>query len=297
FSAGRAAPLRQPVRPAPGARARRLHPAGPSPVRPGRSSRTAARSPAGCRRRHRRSTHRRRRVRGPNQGPAPRSTELMRVARWRLDQRDWIWLIGLTLIAGILRFASPIFLDVFAHPGSSAPISAWGLGHNYQDPSLPGLGKANDIAPNSPFVFDELYFANDAHNDLLGRDYFDPEPPLAKLIIALGIQLFGFNSFGWRFMPALFGTALIPLMYLLARQLLTVRFFAVAAGVLMAFDGMTFVESRTAVIDIIPITLVVLAYLFFHLHLSADSVSRRRWMIVLTGITLGLALGSKWTTL
>ena len=220
-----------------------------------------------------------------------------RSAWWRLDRRDLYWLIALTLIAGILRFGSPIFLDIFAHPGSSAPISAWGIGHNYQDPSLPGLGKPNDIAPNSPFVFDELYFANDAHNDLLGRDYFDPEPPLAKLIIAIGIKLFGFDSFGWRFMPALFGTALIPLMYLLARQLLAVRFFAVAAGVLTAFDGLTFVESRTAVIDIIPITLVVLAYLFFHLHLNADSVSRRRWMIVLTGITLGLALGSKWTAL
>src|SRR2546421_6499670 len=228
---------------------------------------------------------------------AHRVVEASRAAWWRIDRYDLYWLIALTLIAGILRFASPIFLDIFAHPGSSAPISAWGLGHNYQDPSLPGLGKANDIAPNSPFVFDELYFANDAHNDLLGRDYFDPEPPLAKLIIALGIKLFGFNSFGWRFMPALFGTALIPLMYLLARQLLAVRFFAIAAGVLTAFDGMTFVEARTAVIDIIPITLVVLAYLLFHVHLTADTVFRRRLMIALTGVTPGLALGAKWTTL
>src|SRR5207237_4290341 len=86
-------------------------------------------------------------------------------------------------------------------------------------------------------------------------------------------------------------------MYLLARQLLAVRFFAIAAGVLTAFDGMTFVESRTAVIDIIPITLVVLAYLLFHLHLNADTVARRRWMIVLTGVTLGLAIGAKWPTL
>jgi dolichyl-phosphate-mannose-protein mannosyltransferase len=227
--------------------------------------------------------------------PTPR--RLSRAAWWRLDRTDLYWLIALTVIGGILRFGSPIFLDFFAHPGTSAPISAWGIGHNYQDPSIPGLGKPNDIAPNSPFIFDELYFANDAHNDILGRDYFDPEPPLAKLIIAIGIKLFGFNSFGWRLMPALFGTALIPLMYLLARQLLTLRFFAIAAGVLTAFDGMTFVESRTAVIDIIPITLVVLAYLLFHLHLNADTAFRRRWMIVLTGVTLGLALGAKWTTL
>jgi dolichyl-phosphate-mannose-protein mannosyltransferase len=232
-------------------------------------------------------------VRRPTSAVVPMSP----AAWWRMERADLYWLIGLTLIAGILRFGSPIFLDIFTHPGTAAPISAWGIGHDYQDPSLPGLGKPNDIAPNSPFVFDELWFANDAHKDLLGQDYFDPEPPLAKLIIAVGIKLFGFNSFGWRFMPALFGTALIPLMYLLARQLLAVRFFAVAAGVVTAFDGMTFVESRTAVIDIIPITLVVLAYLLFHLHLNADTALRRRCMIVATGVVLGLAIGAKWTAL
>ncbi|MEO6797285.1 MAG: phospholipid carrier-dependent glycosyltransferase [Candidatus Dormibacter sp.] len=218
-------------------------------------------------------------------------------AWWRLERADLYWLLALVVVAGILRFGSPIFLDVFAHPGSGSPITAWGIGHSYQDPKLPGLGKPNDIAPNSPFIFDELYFANDAHDDLLGKDYFDPEPPLAKLIIALGIKVFGFNSFGWRLMPALFGTALVPLMYLLARQLLAVRFFAIAAGVLTAFDGLTFVESRTAVIDIIPITFAVAAYLLFSAHLRADSARRQRWTIVLTAIVLGLALGSKWTTL
>ncbi|TMC30118.1 MAG: phospholipid carrier-dependent glycosyltransferase [Chloroflexi bacterium] len=236
-------------------------------------------------------------VAAPSPTAPARSPRMPAAAWWRIERHDWYWLIALTLVAGLLRFGSPIFLDIFAHPGSAAPISAWGIGHDYQDPSLPGLGKKDDIAPNSPFVFDELYFANDAHKDLLGQDYFDPEPPLAKLIIAIGIKLFGFNSFGWRFMPALFGTALIPLMYLLARQLLAVRFFAIAAGVLTAFDGMTFVESRTAVIDIIPITLAVLVYLLFHLHLNADTVWRRRWLIVATGVALGLAIGAKWTTL
>jgi len=229
----------------------------------------------------------------PATAPTPRAA----AAWWRIDRIDLYWLLALTLVAGVLRFGSPIFLDVFAHPGAGSPISAWGIGHSYQDPKLPGLGKPNDIAPNSPFVFDELYFANDARSDLQGKDYFDPEPPLAKLIIALGIKLFGFNSFGWRLMPGLFGTALIPLMYLLARQLLAVRFFAIAAGTLAAFDGLTFVESRTAVIDIIPITFAVGAYVLFQTHLRADSVRRQRWSIVLTAVLLGLALGSKWTTL
>src|SRR5919108_3796756 len=218
----------------------------------------------------------------------PARTDRIRTAAWwRIDRYDLYWLIALTLVAGILRFGSPIFLDVFTHPGSAAPISAWGIGHNYQDasntkPVAPVCSQVpNDIAPNSPFVFDEVYFANDARDDLAGCDYFDPEPPLAKLIIALGIKLFGFNSFGWRVMPALFGTALVPLMYLPARPLLTVRFFAISAGTLTAFDGMMFVESRTAVIDIIPITLAVLADLGFPPHLHAHRALRQRGTLVL----------------
>jgi dolichyl-phosphate-mannose--protein O-mannosyl transferase len=149
------------------------------------------------------------------------------------------------------------------------------------------------------FIFDEVYFPVDAAKDLRQpvESYFDPEPPLAKLVIAVGEALFGFNSFGWRVMVGLFGTLMVPLMYLLARQLLAVRFFAIAAGVLTIFDGMLFVESRTAVIDIIPITLTVLVYLIFHLHLNADTASRQRWTIVFTAILMGLAIGAKWTAI
>jgi dolichyl-phosphate-mannose-protein mannosyltransferase len=204
-------------------------------------------------------------------------------------------MLVLTAIAGILRFGSPFFLDFLAHPGTSAPIAAWGVGHDYQ--SAPGAPKPNAIAPDSPFVFDELYFANDAQDDLKGLDYLDPEPPLAKLIIALGIKLFGFNSFGWRVMSAIFGTALIPLMYLLARQLLAERFFAITTGILTSFDGMTFVQSRIAMIDIFPIFLIVLGYLLFHLHLRADSRARQRATVLLTGAVLGLAMGAKWIAL
>ncbi len=216
---------------------------------------------------------------------------------WRLDRRDLAWLVGLTLVAGLLRFGSPFFPDFLGHPGVGPPITAWGIGHSYQSPEQLSDCRPESIAPCSPFVFDELYFANDAHNDLLGRDYLDPEPPLAKLIIALGIKRFGYTSFGWRVMSALFGTALIPLMYLLARQLLPIRFFAVVAGLLTTFDGMTFVQSRIGMIDIFPIVFVVVSYLLFHLHLHSDTRARQRATIVLTGLVIGLALGAKWISL
>ncbi|HYM49962.1 MAG TPA: phospholipid carrier-dependent glycosyltransferase [Candidatus Limnocylindrales bacterium] len=214
-----------------------------------------------------------------------------------MDRADLVYLVALTLCAALLRFGSPVFLDFLSHPGSGAPITVWGIGHNYQDPKLPGLGQPGQIAPASPFVFDELYFANDALDNLRGRDYLDPEPPLAKLIIALGIKLFGFNSFGWRVMSALFGTAVVPLMYLLARQLVPIRFFAIAAGFLTTFDGLMFVESRTAVIDIFPIAFIVAAYLLFHLHVRAGTPFRQRWTIVVTALLLGLGLAAKWTAL
>src|SRR2546428_346915 len=107
--------------------------------------------------------------------------------------------------------------------------------------------------------------------------------------MAVGIWRFGFTSFGWRVMGALFGTALIPLLYLLARQLLPIRLLAILAAFLATCDGMTLVEARTGKIDIFPVTFVVAAYLAFHLHLRADTPRRQRLSIVLTGGVLGLA--------
>ena len=62
----------------------------------------------------------------PTAGLAPDSRAVHRPRRsmWRIDRHDVVWLIALTLVAGVLRFGSPFFLDIFAHPGSAAPISA-----------------------------------------------------------------------------------------------------------------------------------------------------------------------------
>src|SRR5204862_10904 len=81
-------------------------------------------------------------------------------------------------------------------------------------------------------------------------NYFDPEPPLAKEIIAAGewgygwyratfqsargdyIDL-GFNTFGWRIAACIFGVLCIPMMYLLARRLWPNRLFAIVALVII----------------------------------------------------------------
>jgi hypothetical protein len=95
----------------------------------------------------------------------------------RLGARDYRILIAITAIAFLLRLLSPIVPDFATNPGSWPPVRVLGLGHPFQ-------------APNG-YIFDEVYFAQDACKDLIGRDYFDPEPPLAKLVIAAGIVVSG----------------------------------------------------------------------------------------------------------
>ena len=65
-------------------------------------------------------------------------------------------------------------------------------------------------------------------------------PPLGKLIIVAGIEIFGDNPWGWRFFPILFGTASIVLFYFLCRRLDMSRNASNIATFLLAFENMTF---------------------------------------------------------
>ena len=47
-------------------------------------------------------------------------------------------------------------------------------------------------------VFDEVHFVGQARHYLHAETFLDPHPPVAKLLIALGIWLFGDHSWSWR---------------------------------------------------------------------------------------------------
>ncbi|HEY8108582.1 MAG TPA: phospholipid carrier-dependent glycosyltransferase [Patescibacteria group bacterium] len=177
----------------------------------------------------------------------------------KLTRRDWYLIGGLTFLALLLRF---INLD---HP-----------------PKI---------------IFDETYFAVFAQNYLTGTEFFDAEPPLGKFLVAGGEWLFGNDSFGWRSVPALFGTAVVPLMYLLAKRLFGGTVVPLFAGALALLDGFLLVESRTAVLDGFVIVFNLATYLFFVQSLqAADHKTAFRWLAA-TGVTLGLGLSLKWITL
>lgn len=220
-----------------------------------------------------------------------------------LDRIDLLWVVLLVAVAFALRALSPIFPDVLTNPSGGRLGTAYGLAYPATQQSCiddvpvgPG-GRAEKVCG---FVFDEVYFPVDAAKDLHqpAIDYFDPEPPLAKLLMAPPIAALGFgNRWSWRLTCAIAGSLLVGLVYLVARRLRRDRFFAVTAAALVAADGLALVESRTGVIDIVAIFFVVLFYYCFLLHWQARTRSQWRATLWATAVVAGLAFGAKLTAL
>jgi len=149
-----------------------------------------------------------------------------------------------------------------------------------------------DIGKPTDLVFDEIYFVEQARDYLKGTDFMDPHPPFAKLTIATSIKLFGDTPAGWRIMNAVVGTALVPLMYVLARLLFRRKPAALFAAAFVTLDGLCIVDSRIAVIDIHYVTWAVAAYVVL-IHLITNGRFADRWRLVLIGVLSGLSLASK----
>jgi len=145
-------------------------------------------------------------------------------------------------------------------------------------------------------VFDEVYHAKTALQYLNGESPIEwVHPPTAKLLIAVGVWLFGYVPWAWRLMPALAGVALAPVFYLLARRVLVTERAAVLATVLLLCDGVYLVQSRIAMTNIFAVLFQVSAALFIlraalRPRLSAPDMAA-------AGLFLGLAVSTRWTSL
>lgn len=161
-------------------------------------------------------------------------------------------------------------------------------------------------------VFDECYHSRTGMQYLLGQNPMEwTHPPLAKLVIAGGLKLFGgsFNpvegiykpdmgfshaaAFGWRFGSAVFGALSVLLMFFLARALTGNRLAALLATGMLALDGVFFVQSRMAMTNIYTVCFILLAAL---LAWTYKTKRNPLWLPVL-GVALGLAIATRWTTL
>jgi C-terminal four TMM region of protein-O-mannosyltransferase/Dolichyl-phosphate-mannose-protein mannosyltransferase len=229
-----------------------------------------------------------------------------------LERRDVVAIVALVVLSLFLRFASPIFPNFLTGGGG---VSIAGVGAATSNNSPPAECTQVPVGPPGKdatgtainhidvkqcgFIFDEVYFPVDAAKDLRqpAESYFDPEPPLAKLLMAPPIATMGFTTWSWRVSTAIFGSLLVGLVYMLALRLRRDRWFAGAAALFISLDGLAFVESRTGVIDIIAIFFVALFYYVFLLHWQART--RRQWRATLyvMAIVAGLAFAAKLTAL
>lgn len=147
--------------------------------------------------------------------------------------------------------------------------------------------------------FDEIYHARTAYEHLHGTaPYETSHPPLGKVIMSLGIAIFGMVPFGWRVMGALAGILMLPAMYLLGKQLTKKSSFAFAAALMLALDCQHFTQTRIATIDSYPVLFILFSWLFMLRFMQRDIVrlplKKLLPDLALSGLFMGLGIASKW---
>jgi Gpi18-like mannosyltransferase len=155
-------------------------------------------------------------------------------------------------------------------------------------------------------IFDEVYHARTAMEYIKGVSPYEwTHPPMAKLLAALGILgLHGQfdlaakawteqQAFAWRFVSVLFGSATLPVVYALARSMFENRKIATIATILLALDGVFFVQSRVAMTNIYEVFFIMVSALGMWLYIKYD---RPVWLIPMS-IGLGCALATRWSSL
>jgi dolichyl-phosphate-mannose--protein O-mannosyl transferase len=216
----------------------------------------------------------------------------------------WGVTVLVTLIAGLLRFIR------LGQPATSLDDKG-ALIDNYR-------------------MFDEVYYACDAQNlmnhgveravtdqmtcipKVPGEGAFVVHPPLGKWMIAIGEKLGGVNPLGWRLAAAFFGTLTVLLVIRIGRRMTGSTLLGGLAGLLLALDGLHFVQSRIAMVDVFLCFWVVAAFgalvvdrdkirqrIAAHSDeelLSLRGLGFRPWRLA-AGICFGAALATKWSAL
>jgi dolichyl-phosphate-mannose-protein mannosyltransferase len=200
-----------------------------------------------------------------------------------------------------------------------------------------------DLGTPKEFEFDETYYAKDAWslaNHGYVRQYVDGandkildgtttgiwkddpslivHPEAGKWLIALGEKAFGMDPFGWRIAAVVAGTLMVLVMCRLGRRLTGSTLLGCTAGLLLSIDGLHFVLSRIALLDIFLALFMLLGVTCmvadrdWHrarlARLQPDPVAGttswgpvrgllvRPWLLA-SGVFWGLAVGTKWTAL
>ena len=176
-------------------------------------------------------------------------------------------------------------------------------------------------------MFDEVYYTHDAWslyhygvelNTTNNGPGYVVHPPLGKWMIALGEWIVGdpnfTSTFGWRFMSAIVGTLAVLIVARIARRMTRSNLLGCVAGLVFSLDGLEYVQSRVAMLDIFLMFWTVVG--FACLILDRDQVRGRladratnktnnstsrfgphtgmRWWLLACGVAVGCACATKW---
>jgi dolichyl-phosphate-mannose-protein mannosyltransferase len=227
-------------------------------------------------------------------------------ARSLLRDRDpvvgWCATIGITLVAFLMRLWHLGTPKEFQFDETYYAKDAWSLLH---------FGYAQNYVDGA----NEKILAGTTTGLWTGTPEMVVHPEVGKWIIALGIKAFGMDPFGWRIASAVVGSLMIMVMIRLVRRMTGSTLLGVVAGLLLCFDGLEFVLSRLALLDIF--------IAFFTLCAVSCAVADRDWFrerlarridgpigaggwgprvlwrpwLLASGLCWGLAIGTKWTAL
>jgi len=171
---------------------------------------------------------------------------------------------------------------------------------------FPGLFDEPELVPDetsfmNSMYFDEIYHARSAYEYIEGVPIYEwTHPPLGKLLISVGILIFGMNPFGWRFMGTLFGIIMIPVMYIFIKRVFKKSGICVTGCLIFTFDFMHFVQTRISTVDVFTVTFVMLMYYFMYDYCSMSfydtKLKKMLKPLMLSGLFMGLAISCKWNS-
>jgi dolichyl-phosphate-mannose-protein mannosyltransferase len=176
--------------------------------------------------------------RGPDGWPLPRLARRYRPPHWASDALvGWLAPIGVTLFAALIRFWNITSPRTLTFDENYYAKHAW---------ALLTKGYAAQFTNQSSDIIN----SGSTKGIYTGQVEQIVHPPLGKWMIAVGEYLFGLTPLGWRFSSAIVGSLTILVLCRLVRRLTGSTLLGCAAGVLLALDGLEFVMSRFALIDI-----------------------------------------------
>ena len=230
-------------------------------------------------------------------------------ARRRVDLEDpvvgWTASLGLTLLSLFLRLWKLGTPKLFEFDETYYAKDAWALLHF-------GYAQGYTSDANTKIL--------DGHTtgQWTGSPSMVVHPEVGKWLIALGEKAFGMDPFGWRVASAVVGSLMVLVMCRMVRRMTGSTALGLVAGLLLSLDGLEFVLSRLALLDIFLafFTLCAVAcivadrdwYRARMARLLPDQVADdssygpvrgllfRPWLLA-SGVCWGLACGTKWAAI